>query len=99
MARLDAYIELLFREQAQSITLETGSGAILRGSTSSRPVLRQALTTQQIVGALGELVPPDLKDDFPPLAAPVEFRYASPAGEVLVRLEPAGDRVSALISR
>ena len=57
MARLDAYIDLLFREQASFLQLETGTGANLHGNNGPRPVLRQPLTTQQIIGAVGELVP------------------------------------------
>ena len=95
MARLDAYIDLLFREQASFLQLETGTGANLHGNNGPRPVLRQPLTTQQIIGAVGELVPGEMKDSFP--GAAVEFRYNSPAGEVQVRFESKGDKASARI--
>ena len=95
MARLDAYIDLLFREQASFLLLETGTGANLHGNNGARPVLRQPLTTQQIIGAVGELVPGEMKEAFPGSA--VEFRYQSPAGEVQVRFESKGDKATARI--
>jgi twitching motility protein PilT len=96
MARLDAYIDLLFKEQASFLLLETGTGANLHASNGARPVLRQPLTTQQIIGAVGELVPGEMKEAFP--GPSVEFRYGSPAGEVQVRFESKGDKASARIS-
>src|SRR5690349_5555094 len=77
--------------------METGTGAVLRTAAGSRPVLRQSLTSAQIVGAFTELVPPELKDGFPGQGA-LKFRYAAPAGEVNVRFENARDRVSAVIT-
>jgi twitching motility protein PilT len=97
MARLDAYIDLLFREQASFLLLETGTGANLHGNDGARPVLRQPLTTQQIIGAVGELVPGEMKEAFP--GSSVEFRYQSPAGEVQVRFESKGDKATARIVR
>jgi twitching motility protein PilT len=96
MARLDAYIDLLFREQASFLLLETGTGANLHANDGARPVLRQPLTTQQIIGAVGELVPGEMKDAFP--GAAVEFRYQAPSGEVQVRFESKGDRATARIT-
>jgi twitching motility protein PilT len=96
MARLDAYIDLLFREQASFLLLETGTGANLHGNNGARPVLRQPLTTQQIIGAVGELVPGEMKDTFP--GAAVEFRYQAPSGEVQVRFQSTGDRATARIT-
>ncbi|MFL5395739.1 MAG: type IV pilus twitching motility protein PilT [Myxococcales bacterium] len=96
MARLDAYIDLLFKEQASFLLLETGTGANLHASSGTRPVLRQPLTTQQIIGAVGELVPGDMKGAFP--GPSVEFRYGSPSGEVQVRFESKGDTATARIS-
>src|SRR5262245_17162609 len=77
--------------------METGTGAVLRTAAGSRPVLRQALTSAQIVGAFTELVPPELKDGFPGEGA-LKFRYAAPAGEVSVRFENGRERVSAVVT-
>ena len=97
MARLDAYIDLLFKEPGAELVMETGTGATLRGATGSRPVLRQSLSSAQIVGAFSELVPPELKSGFPG-QGPMRFRYAAPSGDVNVRFEKAGERVSAVVS-
>ncbi|HYR20344.1 MAG TPA: type IV pilus twitching motility protein PilT, partial [Myxococcales bacterium] len=97
MARLDAYIDLLFKDPASELVMETGTGAVLRTAAGTRPVLRQSLTTAQIIGAFSELVPPELQDSFPG-HGPLKFRYSAPAGEVSVRFESAPDRVSAVVS-
>jgi len=97
LARLDAYIELLFKEPGSELVMETGSGAVLRSASSSRPVLRQSLSSAQIVGAFSELVPPELKSAFPGQGS-LKFRYGAPAGEVSVRFESTPDRVSAVVS-
>ena len=97
MARLDPYIDLLFKEPGSELVMETGAGALLRSGSGSRPVLRQALTSAQIVGAFNELVPPEMKSAFPG-QGPLSFRYLAPAGEVTVRFEAGRDRVSALVA-
>src|SRR5256885_16888567 len=78
MARLDAYIDLLFREQASFLLLETGTGANLHANGAARPVLRQPLTTQQIIAPVGQLAPGGMKDAFPGSAG--VFRYPEPSG-------------------
>ena len=97
MARLDAYIELLFQEPGSELVMETGASAILRSESGSRPVLRQPLTTPQIVGAFSELMPPEVKAAFPG-QGPMKFRYVAPAGEVIVRLEAGHGRFSAVVA-
>jgi len=97
LARLDAYIDLLFKDPASELVMETGTGAVLRTAAGTRPVLRQSLTTAQIIGAFSELVPPELQGSFPG-HGPLKFRYSAPAGEVSVRFESAPDRVSAVVS-
>ena len=97
MARLDAYIDLLFKDPGSELLMETGTGAVLRTAAGSRPVLRQSLTTAQIIGAFSELVPPEMKGSFPGQGA-LKFRYSAPAGEVSVRFESTPDRVSAVVS-
>jgi twitching motility protein PilT len=96
LARLDAYIDLLFKEPGSELVMETGTGALLRTASGSRPVLRQSLTTAQIIGAFSELVPPELKGSFPGQGA-LKFRYDSPAGAVSVRFDSTRDRASAVV--
>src|SRR5438270_53615 len=97
LARLDAYIELLFQEPGSELVMETGASAILRSESGSRPVLRQPLTTPQIVGAFSELMPPEVKAAFPG-QGPMKFRYVAAAGEVIVRLEAGHGRFSAVVA-
>ncbi|MFL5310445.1 MAG: type IV pilus twitching motility protein PilT [Myxococcales bacterium] len=97
MPRLDAYIDLLFKEPGSELIMETGTGALLRTVSGSRPVLRQSLTTAQIIGAFSELVPPELKGAFPGHGA-LKFRYLAPSGEVTIRFDSGRDRVSGVIA-
>ncbi len=86
MARLDALIAKLFEEPASELRLETGKGALLAGASGSRALIRQPLSTSQIVGAFAEVAPSGLQPGFPRQGLSV-FPYQSPAGPVEVRLE------------
>jgi twitching motility protein PilT len=96
MARIDAFIERLFGEGARELRLETGSGATLAGPRGPVVILRQPLTTPQIVGAFAEVAPADLRPGFPPPGT-TAFPYLAPAGPVDVRLEVDGDAARAVI--
>src|SRR3981189_1045604 len=76
--------------------METGTGGLVRTASGSRPVLRQSLTTAQIIGAFSELVPPELKGSFPGQGA-LKFRYDSPAGAGRVPLASPPARASAVV--
>lgn len=94
MARLDAFIELLVRESADELVLETGAGATLhRHGAPARALLKQRLTAAQIAGAVGEVLPLGDRPRVP--AHGTAFTYASPAGAMHVRCEsgPSGLRV------
>jgi twitching motility protein PilT len=86
MARIDAFIDRLFAESARELRMETGAGAILSAPRGPVTLLKQALTTQQIVGAVGEIVPAELRAGFPKFGA-TTFPYQAPAGAVDVRLD------------
>jgi twitching motility protein PilT len=86
MARIDAFIDRLFAESARELRMETGTGAVLSGPRGPVTLLKQALTTQQIVGAVGEIAPAELRAGFPKPGA-TTFPYQAPAGAVDVRLE------------
>lgn len=90
MARLDPFIELLFKEKADQLLLETGAAAALRHGDQLRAAMQRALTTAQIAGACAELLPAYQRDTFNALE-PQEFEYPSPSGRVRVRLEPSGE--------
>jgi twitching motility protein PilT len=97
MPRLDSAIERLFKEAATALTMETGSGMSLRRSDGVVPVIKQALTTKQIIGALSELVPNDLKNDFPQ-DGETRFSYVAPAGAVSVHLDFANGKIRATVT-
>jgi len=94
VARIDPLIDLLMKEPGSELVMETGSAAMLKSASGSRPLIRQQLTTPQIVSACAEVVPPESRDDFPG-DFDSEFRYAGPYGAVRLRFEPLGDRVKA----
>ncbi len=88
MARLDPIIEKLFKESGQELLIETGGGVNMRTGSTVQPVLKQNLTSLQILGALAELVPVEQRATFPPEGFS-SFSYTAPAGPVQVRLENA----------
>ena len=57
MARLDPFIDLIFKEQAEVLLLETGAPAAIVKGDKIRPAMARSLTTAQIAGACAELVP------------------------------------------
>ncbi|GAC1603785.1 MAG: hypothetical protein NVS4B10_16460 [Myxococcales bacterium] len=98
MARLDAFIELLFQEPGSELHFETGGAAVIRGPSGERPVIKRALTTPQIVGALSEIAPEGMSSGFPPAPGTV-FSYRAPAGTISVRIEERGpDRLKAVVT-
>jgi twitching motility protein PilT len=86
MARLDPFIERLFSESARELRLEAGGGAVLAATRGALPLVRQALTRQQVLGAVAEIVPDEKRQGFPRSGLTV-FPYASPHGPVEVRLD------------
>ena len=94
MARLDPFIDLMFKEKADVLLLETGSAAALVAGDKIRPAMQRSLTTAQIAGACAELVPAYQRDTFSALE-PQDFEYQAPSGRVRVRIEPTGEGVRA----
>jgi twitching motility protein PilT len=94
MARLDPFIDILFREKAEVLLLETGAPAALVHEDRIRPAMQRTLTTAQIAGACAELVPAYMRDTFSVLE-PADFEYQAPAGRVRVRVQPTGEGVRA----
>ncbi|OJH35752.1 type IV pilus twitching motility protein PilT [Cystobacter ferrugineus] len=86
MARFDAFIDKLYKESAVAIMLETGSGITLRTATGNVPMVKAGLNSQQIIGALSEIVPADLRANFPPEGVST-FPYSAPAGAVQVKVQ------------
>jgi twitching motility protein PilT len=96
MARLDLLIERLFAEGGDELLLSTGAGVALATARGPVALIRQPLTTAQIVGAVAEILPDDERVGFP---RPVAFPYRAPAGPVELRFLVNGPAVQARITR
>src|SRR6266511_1198164 len=96
MPRFDPFIDRLFSESARELTLESGAGAVLAAARGAVPLIRQSLTLQQVVGAVGEIVPDDLRAGFPRAGLTV-FPYAAPSGAVEVRLDVQDGRARVVV--
>src|SRR5262245_17529677 len=68
--------------------MRTGSGEV--------PVLRQQLTAQQVAGVFAELVPSEMRSNFP-APGTTRFEYGAPAGRVAVTFERNGAQVRATV--
>jgi twitching motility protein PilT len=86
MARFDAFIEKLYKEAGVAIMLETGSGITLRTASGNVPMVKAGLNSQQIIGALSEILPADMRGDFPTEGV-TTFPYSAPAGAVQVKVQ------------
>ncbi|HTP51500.1 MAG TPA: type IV pilus twitching motility protein PilT [Anaeromyxobacteraceae bacterium] len=96
MARIDAFIERLVAAPGSELVFQTAAGALLSAPDGPRKLVRQELSTSQIVGAFAEIVPADLQHGFPKPGATV-FPYFAPSGPVEIRFEASGDAVRAVV--
>jgi twitching motility protein PilT len=96
MARLDAFIERLSGASGAELLFQTAHGAVLAVDGTQRVLVRQALSTPQIVGAFAEIVPADLQPGFPRPGRTV-FPYQSPAGNVQIEFEARDGEVRAVV--
>jgi twitching motility protein PilT len=95
MKRLDKFVEVLFRKQAQALILETGVAAyVVAPGGAKQAVMQRPLVSANIVSAVGELMPSHLAGGFSGTESE-EFDYQAPAGRVHVRFSAAGERVRA----
>ncbi len=97
MARIDAVIAKVFNESAQDLVFETGTTALIRTLENEKPVYREPLSSQQILGVLGEVAPQGFVDDLATRGEAV-FQYAAPAGSVAIRVERQGSSVRAIVT-
>jgi twitching motility protein PilT len=96
MPRLDAFIDKLFSASAIELCFETAKGAVLQTAAGADRIVRQPLTTSQIVGVFAEVVPAEARSGFPRPGTTV-FPYTAPAGAVEVRLELEDGAVRAVV--
>jgi twitching motility protein PilT len=86
LARLDKFIQLLHDQRADALQLSTGKLVQLVVQGGFRPLTKDPLTDQQIVGLVREIAPAEVAAQVTG-TAPLRFAYASPAGAVAVELE------------
>lgn len=96
MARLDQVIERLFSEGASALVFESGGTGTLLAATGNRPLYRQALTSQQILGAFAEVVPLELRSRLTSEGS-FTFPHAAPSGHVKITLEIGAGQVRARV--
>ena len=97
MARLDSAIERLFSSKGEKLVLESGAGILLKSPNGTTLVVRQKLTSEQLIGAFMEIIPTDIKLTFPEEGTS-NFPYVSRAGAVQIKFEKDGEQVSAIIT-
>jgi twitching motility protein PilT len=95
VARLDPIFERLLREGSE-LLFDTGAPAIMRTQGGDVPVLRQQLSAQQIAGVFAEVVPSEMRSNFPTPGV-TKFEYGAPAGRVAVTFERNGGQVRAMV--
>jgi twitching motility protein PilT len=96
MARLDPFIDLLFREKADGLLLETGQPAFLVSGDKVRATMQRSLSTAQIASACAEIVPPHLRETFS-VFEQANFEYDVESGRVRVQVEPQAEGVRATL--
>jgi len=85
--RLDRFLEVMKEHSAEAVRLKVGQPIALRKSGMVRPLTKEPLNAQQVVGLLREITPGHLADR---LASTVEFAftYEAPDGAIEVQVEP-----------
>jgi twitching motility protein PilT len=96
MAHLDRFLSVLVSNKATALLLPEGDVATLTINGSARPVMKQALTSAQILTLVREIAPPNSPHSLDAQGG-VRFTYSSAEGTFEVSLSQAGGLVSARI--
>jgi twitching motility protein PilT len=96
VARLDRFLAVMRDQGGEAIRLAPGEPAALRKNGMIRPMTREALTEQQVLGLLREVAPPEAAERLSGHAE-VAFTYQGPDGVVEVRVAPEGDSIAATV--
>src|SRR5713226_4935312 len=96
-ARLDPFVDVLLREQADQLYLLPDEPVTLVKDGKPRKVSRQPLTDAHIYALLTEVAPSDVADHIDQKTE-TEFDYAADRGLVRVRVVPETGRLTAVIS-
>jgi twitching motility protein PilT len=96
-ARLDPFVDVLLREQADQLYLLPDEPVTLVKDGKPRKVSKQPLTDAHIYALLAEIAPSDAADKID-RQAETEFDYVADRGLVRVHVVPETGRITAVIS-
>ena len=96
MAQLDRFLSVLVSNKATALVLPEGDVATLTINDSARPVMKQSLTSAQILTLVREIAPPDSPRGLDAKSG-VRFTYASGDGTFEVSLSETAGKLSARI--
>ncbi|HJQ54646.1 MAG TPA: type IV pilus twitching motility protein PilT [Gemmatimonadaceae bacterium] len=97
MAQLDRFLNLLVTNNGSALLLSEGEVASVVIKDSPRPVMKQALTSAQILTLIREIAPPNQPHGLDAKGS-VTFEYTSPDGAFVVAMNQTG-KLSARIER
>jgi len=97
MPQLDRFLSVLVSKKATELLLSEGSLAALTINGTSRTVMKQALTSAQILTLVREIAPPNTPHGLD-LQGGARFTYASSDGTFDVALTQASGKLSARIA-
>ena len=97
MAQLDRFLNLLVSNNASALNLSEGEVATVTIKDSARPVMKQALTSAQILNLVREISPSNAPHA-PDIHGNTRFEYSSPDGMFEVVLTQNG-KIAARIER
>ncbi len=97
MAQLDRFLNLLVTNNGSALLLSEGEVASVIIKDSPRPVMKQALTSAQILTLIREIAPANQPHGLDAKGS-LTFEYASPDGGFVVTMSQAG-KLSARIER
>ncbi len=93
MARLDQFIELMHRQDADELSLASGKPVVLIHRGNARDITRDAMSHEQIQQLVTEITPEELADQVTS-ASELAFEYPAPTGGVYVELRSSNGNMT-----
>jgi len=97
MAQIDRLLAAVVSQQGDGLRLAGDDAVHLIGAGGPRPLTRQALSAQQVLGLLREIAPPDAAREIEAGRA-VSFRYVTAEGSFVADLRVEDGRWSASLT-
>ena len=97
MAQIDRLLAAVVSQQGDGLRLAGDDAVHLIGAGGPRPLTRQALSAQQVLGLLREIAPPDAAREIE-AGRPVGFRYVTSEGSFVADLRVEAGRWSASLT-